>query len=197
MITMRRIFLRGLLALLPLAVTVSLVVWLTRGMEFVFGFAVRQLISDNWYVPGMGVLVGIGFIFVMGLLLEAWFIRKIWEWGESLFETMPLVRDIYGSLRRMVKYFGGEQQSGPSKAVTITVGDPPVRLLGLVTMDDMTSAPSGLGDEDTVAVYLPMSYQMGGFTVYVPRSKIAPVDMSAKEALQWAVTAGVSSGDGE
>jgi uncharacterized membrane protein len=197
MITMRRIFLRGLLALLPLAVTVSLVVWLTRGMEFVFGFAVRQLIPDNWYVPGMGVLVGIGFVFMMGLLLEAWFIRKMWNWGESLFETMPLIRDIYGSLRRMVKYFGGEQQSGPSKAVTVTVGDPPVRLLGLVTLDDMRSAPSGLGDEDTVAVYLPMSYQMGGFTVYVPRSKIAPIDMSAKEALQWAVTAGVSSENGE
>jgi uncharacterized membrane protein len=97
----------------------------------------------------------------------------------------------------MVKYFGGEQRSGPSKAVTIAVGDPPVRLLGLVTLDDMKSAPSGLGDEDTVAVYLPMSYQMGGFTVYVPRSKIAPVDMSAKEALQWAVTAGVSSEGGE
>jgi uncharacterized membrane protein len=197
MITIRRIFLRGLLALLPLAVTVSLVVWLTRGMEFVFGFAVRQLIPDNWYVPGMGVLVGIGLIFVIGLLLEAWFIRKIWNWGESLFETMPLVRDIYGSLRRMVKYFGGEQQSGPSKAVTVAVGDPPVRLLGLVTLDDMRSAPPGLGGEDTVAVYLPMSYQMGGFTVYVPRSRIAPVDMSAKEALQWAVTAGVSSEGGE
>ncbi len=197
MITMRRIFLKGLLALLPLAITVSLLVWLTRGLEHVFGFAVRQLIPDSWYLPGMGVFVGIGFIFMIGLLLEAWFIRKMWDWGESLLETMPLVRDVYGSLRRMVKYFAGEHQSGPSRAVTVTVGDSSVRLLGLVTLDNMSSAPSGLGGEDTVAVYLPMSYQMGGFTIYVPRSKIEPVDMSAKETLQWAVTAGVSSGDGK
>ena len=50
----------------------------------------------------------------------------------------------------------------------------------------------GTGGADKVAVYLPMSYQLGGFTVIVPRSRIREVPMKAEEALRFCVTAGVS-----
>jgi uncharacterized membrane protein len=44
-----------------------------------------------------------------------------------------------------------------------------------------------------VAVYLPMSYQIGGYTTMIPRSAIQPVDMSIEEAMRFAVTAGMSA----
>ena len=53
--------------------------------------------------------------------------------------------------------------------------------------------PDGIGDDQTVAVYLPMSYQLGGFTLMVPKDKITPVDMKVDQAMQFVLTAGVSA----
>ena len=67
-----------------------------------------------------------------------------------------------------------------------------MRLLGFVTRADFSHAP-GIARADEVAVYLPMSYQVGGYTVLVPRSACTPVDMSREEALKFILTAGLKS----
>ena len=67
-----------------------------------------------------------------------------------------------------------------------------MNLLGFVTRSSFDDAPAIPGGDDRVAVYLPMSYQIGGFTVMVPRSSIADVDMSVEECLRFAMTAGVA-----
>lgn len=46
---------------------------------------------------------------------------------------------------------------------------------------------------DQVAVYLPLSYQIGGYTLLVPRSAVKPVDMSLEDAMRFTLTAGLSS----
>jgi uncharacterized membrane protein len=44
-----------------------------------------------------------------------------------------------------------------------------------------------------VAVYLPMSYQVGGYTLLVPRSSLTPVEMSREEAMKFILTAGLKT----
>jgi len=46
-----------------------------------------------------------------------------------------------------------------------------------------------LGGE--VAVYLPFSYQIGGFTVIMPSTSGVPLDMSVEDALRFVAKAGV------
>jgi uncharacterized membrane protein len=65
-------------------------------------------------------------------------------------------------------------------------------VLGFVTREDFGTMPVGLGGPDVVAVYLPMSYQIGGYTVLLPRRLVEPVDMSVEDALRFTVTAGMS-----
>jgi uncharacterized membrane protein len=48
---------------------------------------------------------------------------------------------------------------------------------------------------DVVAVYLPMSYQLGGFTMIVTRSRVRDVDMTVEAALRFCVTGGVRRKD--
>jgi uncharacterized membrane protein len=69
-----------------------------------------------------------------------------------------------------------------------------VGLIGFITREDFKDLPKNLGDKDKVAVYLPMSYQVGGFMVIVPKSRITIVDMSIEEAMKFALTAGLSTG---
>jgi uncharacterized membrane protein len=68
-----------------------------------------------------------------------------------------------------------------------------IRLLGFVTRDDVHDIAEGLAPEQNIAVYLPMSYQVGGYTVFVPRDSVEPVNMSMNEAMRFAITAGMST----
>lgn len=191
-----RVFLKGLLAVLPVAVTVYLVLWLVTTFESLFRPLLTRLLPENGYVPGMGVGMGVIGVFVVGLMLQAWFMQRLWQWGERLLDRMPLVRQVYGALKQLVDYLGGNGQPGGSTVVMVRYGDPPVRLLGLVTRSDVNYGPVDT-DKPLIAVFLPWSYQVGGFTVYVPRTSVEQLDLGREEALRLALTAGVSAESAE
>jgi uncharacterized membrane protein len=181
-----------LLAVLPVAVTVYLVFWLATTFESLFQPVLTRLLPGNDYVPGMGVVMGLGTVFVVGLMLQAWFLRRLWQWFEKLLDRMPLVRQVYRALKELVDYLGGEEQPGGSTVVMLRYGEPPMRLLGLVTRDAVDYGPQE-AEEPLVAVFLPWSYQVGGFTVYVPRASLDEIDLTRDQALRLAITAGVSA----
>jgi uncharacterized membrane protein len=64
--------------------------------------------------------------------------------------------------------------------------------MGFVTRDDLAGLPPGMGEPGMIMVYMPMSYQVGGYTALVPRASVQPVDMSFEEAMRFTLTAGLS-----
>jgi uncharacterized membrane protein len=188
----QRVFLKGLIAIIPVAVTIYLVIWLASGFEAMFGSAIEYLLPTGSYVPGMGLVMGVLLIFFVGLMLQTWFTRQLWELGEKLLDRMPLVRPVFGSLKQVVAYMSGAEQPKGNRVVMVSLGDPPLRMLGLVTQERLEFLAKNEVDE-TVAVFLPWSYQIGGFTVFLPRSALVRVDLTPQEALRLALTAGVTS----
>ena len=58
-------------------------------------------------------------------------------------------------------------------------------MIGFVTRSDFADLPAGVGGPAEVAVYLPMSYGIGGYTVIVPREAITPIEMSREAAMKF------------
>ena len=189
---LRQVFLKGLFAILPVAVTIYLIVWLASGFESLFGSIIEYLLPAGAYVPGMGLLVGIGVIFGVGLMLETLVTRRLWELGLRLIDRMPLVRSVFSAIKQVVGYVSGTDQPEGRRVVMVTLADPPVRLLGLVTRENPDFLDTNARDA-TVAVFLPWSYQIGGFTVFVPRSALTEIELTPQEALRLAMTAGIMS----
>lgn len=185
-----KIFFTGLAAVLPVLLTVYILSWLAAKAESVLGSSIKLLLPDRWYTPGMGLLAGVVLIFLVGLTLRAWVVRRFFSLGEHLLNRIPLVKAIYGSIRDLTNFFGGKDQ-GFSQVVLVRLGDTQMKLLGFVTREDFSDLPAGLAGDGIVAVYMPMSYQIGGYTVMLPRSAIEPVDMSMQEAMKFAVTGGM------
>ncbi len=185
-----KIFFTGLAAVLPVLLTFYILAWLGAKAESVFGVTLSLLLPERWYKPGMGLLAGVVFIFLVGLTLRAWVVRRFFSLGERLLNRIPLVKAIYGSIRDLMNFFGGKDQ-GFSQVVLVRLGDTQMKLLGFVTREDFSDLPAGLAGEGVVAVYMPMSYQIGGYTVLLPRSAIEPVNMSMQEAMKFAVTGGM------
>jgi uncharacterized membrane protein len=186
-----RIFATGLLTLLPIIVTIYFTVWFLTVLERFFGKQVMFLIPDEWYRTGMGLVVAIAVVFLVGLLMHAILFRRLFGWAEKLLLEIPLVRSVYAAMRDLIGLFAENKEP----ALQVVSLDLPgnLRVLGFVTRADFSDAPAGIARAEEVAVYLPMSYQVGGYTVLVPRSACKPVDMSREDALKFILTAGLKS----
>lgn len=196
-----KIMFQGLVAMLPAILTVYILYWLVRTAESMLGGVFKVLLPEGWYIPGMGLLGGLAIIFLVGLALNAFLVRKLFGLSERMMNRIPVVKILYGSLKDFVGFFAAKSDSRFDQVVTIDLefGGKPVRMLGLVTRSDFSNLPPGIGDEGEVAVYLPMSYQIGGFTVIVPRSAVKRVAISTHRAMGFILTGGmaVDSGAGQ
>jgi uncharacterized membrane protein len=185
-----RIFFTGLLTVLPIVITIYFTLWVLGVMEKFFGKQLMLLIPDDWYRTGMGLVVAIVVVFVVGLLMGDIVFRRVVQWAEWLLLEIPLVRSVYAAMRDLLGLFA--QHKEPALQV-VTVEFAGARFLGFVTRTDFADLPAGIGREGEVAVYLPMSYQIGGYTVMVPRTAITPVEMSREDAMKWILTAGLKT----
>ena len=189
-----RVFFQGLLTILPIALTLYVLWWLGSMAEAVLGPLFRLGLPDESYLPGMGLAAGVVLIFLVGLVINAWGISQLIGWGERLLNRLPLIKLIYGPMRDLMQFFSSSQKKMDQVAM-VRLGQSDVRLLGFVTRQEFGGLPAGIGDENKVAVYLPMSFQLGGFTVIAPREAIEPIAMSIEEAMKFALTAGVTTRD--
>ncbi len=176
-----KIFLKGLMAILPIAITVALVVWLLNFIEGFFGYILKMIMGPAHYFPGLGLIIGLGFVFVFGLTLNAWFISKAYGWAERQLKKIPLFKTLYSSISDLLNFFRTKREGGSVVLVTVHEMD----MLGFITSETIPH------DASKVAVYIPLSYQIGGITLLIDRSKIRPMDMSVEKAMRLAVTAWV------
>jgi len=186
-----RIFLTGLFTVLPVLATIYLLVWLFSSAEALMGDPLKTLLPDGVYVTGMGLLVGCGVVFAIGILMRAYLIRSVFGLTEKLFLKVPLVKTIYSALKEFFGLFAGENGGESFQVVMVDFPQLDVRVLGFITRDEFSDMPENMVSTDSVAVYLPMSYQIGGYTVYIPRSRLTFIDMPREQAMRLAVTAGI------
>lgn len=189
--TLSKIFFTGLAALLPIVVTVSIIWWLGATFETFLGGLFKLVIPERYYLPGLGIALGIVLTFGVGLLAKAWLFRKIFDWWDGLFNRIPLVKTVYGAVRDFMSFISGGAGEQFNRVVLVEFDQPAMKLMGFVTREDFSQFKD-LGADDEVAVYFPMSYQIGGYTLFLPKSRLIAVDMPMEDAMRFVVTAGLS-----
>lgn len=184
-----RTFFRGLAALLPLALTGYLIYWVVVAGETLLHSALLLVLDEADYWPGMGFALSIALVFVTGLALYSFVARSIYRRLTRALERIPVVKSVYGMIVDVVRLVASTEER-PFRRVVLVRLPEGIEQIGFLTREDFADHPD-IG-EDRVAVYLPMSYQLGGFTVIVPADRVREIAMSVEEALRFCVTAGVS-----
>jgi uncharacterized membrane protein len=190
---MRKIWntmLKGLVAILPLGLTVYFVYWLTVAADQVFSGTIRRLIPEGAYWPGFGLLAGLVVLYLVGLAVNAYVVRRALRFSDRLFARIPVVKTIYVAIRDFMRFFPSSGQGSDLKRVVL-VPFGPGKAIGFVTAE--SGAALGVDDagKDTVAVYLPMSYMIGGYTVFLPRDALEPTSLSVEAGMRIALMGGV------
>ena len=187
-----KIFITGLVTILPIVVTLYLLYWFADISESILGQIIRLFIPDHIYHPGMGLAAGILIVFLVGMLMNAGIIRKWFTLSEHLLYRTPVVKSLYGSVREFFEFFSHPRDKEFLEVVFVPFGDKDIWRLGFVTKTDMNRVVGQPSDEELLAVYLPLSYQIGGLTLILPRSRVRPVTIPVEEAWRLVLTAGVA-----
>jgi uncharacterized membrane protein len=185
-------FLRGLGVVLPIVLTAYLVFWIATTAEALLAPLFGLLFPNRYYIPGSGLVLAIVLIYLVGLLVQLFVIERMVRLGQRILARTPLVKSIYNAINDFVSYFSRRPSEDASTVVSVQLDDE-LSVMGFVTDSNPTRlAPDG-DPQGRIAVYLPMSYQIGGYTVLVPRARIRPLALGAEEAMRLVLTAGVTS----
>lgn len=187
---MTRTFLRGLGVVLPLVVTVWVIVWLATGTEAMLSTLFLLVLPDDYYLPGLGLLLGVSFVYLCGLLVGLLPIRNFWDYVESWLQRIPLFKTIYRAISDFTDFFSTPPAPGDSKVVSVDMGEGS-RLIGFVTDHDPKLDRLIEDPIERIAVYLPMSYMIGGYTLLVPRERVTELPIGVEEAMRLVLTAGI------
>lgn len=189
---MRKIWntmLKGLVALLPIGLTVYLVYWLAVTAEQLFSRILKTFLPDALYWPGLGLLAGLALLYGAGLAVNAYAVRSALRFSDEFFARIPVVKTLYVAIRDFMRFFPSAGKEHELKRVVL-VPFGPTRIIGFVTAESSTAL--GLDQpDDAVAVYLPMSYMVGGYTVFVPRDVLVPTSLSVEAGMRIALMGGI------
>lgn len=175
-------FFRGLIAILPVGLTVYVLYLFVSWVDAMAMSVIRPVIG-NFYLPGLGIALSVALIVGIGFLISQPYAGRLMSWIELPFTNLPVVKSIYSSLKNFADFFA-PQQKDSQQVVILRMPGQALSVVGLVTRQDMQGLPEALAREDQVAVYLPMGYMIGGYTLFVPRSWIEPIEMSVEEAMR-------------
>jgi uncharacterized membrane protein len=184
---MTAVFLKGVLTLAPLLVSIYLLAWFLRNLEAFTNRILLWFLPDVLYIPGMGIALGVVLIFGLGLIMEIPLARYVHSKVEVPFTRAPLVKSIYFAIKDLAAFVVPGEGHRRGQAVTVQFPDSEMRVVGILTRDQEAGMPPGL--KGRVAVYIPISYQIGGMTIFVPRAWLTEMAMPVEEVMRQVLTA--------
>jgi uncharacterized membrane protein len=189
---------RGLVTVLPLALTVYVIWWLVHPVEEILHRLLLNLllIEPAHYWPGLGLITAFFLLLAIGALVNAYAGKLVLNFWDELLGRIPVIKTIYGSFRDVVSMLpsGSGEKRDLQRVVLARFGD--AHAVGFVTREDVPQALLPHGGKEWVSVYFPMSYAFGGYTVYLPRDNLQPLDISVEDAMRLAITAGLTASAG-
>ncbi|NPV27443.1 MAG: DUF502 domain-containing protein [Firmicutes bacterium] len=180
-------FVNGLITMVPILLTTYIVL---KVFNFLDGLLGRYLIEYlGIKIPGLGLLITLVIITAVGFLATAWISRKVLSLIDHLVNKIPLIKGVYGTIKDTVNSLLGDKKSF-SQVALVDLPGTRAKIVGFVSTEDLSAF--GPIDADHIAVYVPQSFQVAGFTLLVPRADVTILEMSPDEAWRFILSAGVA-----
>jgi uncharacterized membrane protein len=177
-------FLRGLLTLVPITLTVYVAYFVFVTID---GWINVESLLDR-RIPGVGVALTVVLITLTGVLASTFWARWIFGLTDRLFRKLPIVKLLYTSLNDLIGAFVGEQRRFDRPVLVRPVEDAEVQFVGFETRRRLNE----FGMYDHAAGYVPWFYNFGGNVILVPRSRVRPLNFDGVSAMTFVLSGGVT-----
>ncbi len=193
----RKYLLAGLFTLLPMVVTLWILQGIFNALVAIFQgpltWLAHQLhVSDppNWALAMFSALATVLLLLLVGALVGNFIGRQVLVWLDDLMMHIPVVKTIYGATRQLMGAIQSGQGGSFKDVVVVEWPHAGSYTLGFVAGRDCSWAMER--GKDFIAVYVPTSPNpTSGYVIMIEAAKVRPVDLTADQALTWAVSGGV------
>lgn len=177
-------FFQGLLIIGPFALTIWIIYYIVSSIDNML-----PVLSQQVY-PGITFLIVICSTTLIGYLGSKFITgRVIVDSFDYLLEHTPGIKFIYTSLKDVMTSFVGDKKKFNQPVLIKSTEEPEMWRIGFLTQSDLSS----VGFPSYVSVYLPHSYAVSGWVVFVLATNIVVLqNVSAAQAMKFAVSGGVA-----
>lgn len=171
-------FLRGLVFLAPVALTLYVVQLVLRTVDGWLGLS----------IPGAGFMVTVALVTLFGFLASGFIARSLVSALDDVMERLPFVRLIYSSIRDFMNAFVGEKRRFDKPVLVKLFDNSSAHALGFVTQESLDD----LGLREWISVYMPHSYNFSGQMYVFPKASVTRLEASSSDVMAFVVSGGVT-----
>lgn len=185
---LRRWFFAGLLIWIPLAATLLVIRFLVNLLDTSLLLIPAAARPD---IPGLGVILSVALVLGTGAIAANYLGSKLVNWGEELVGRIPLVRTLYGSVKKLAETLFSENSSSFKKVVAIEWPRPGQWSIGFQAGEPIRELTQRTGIE-LIPVFVPTTPSpAAGFIMHVPLDSVTVLDMSIEEGMRYVLSLGV------
>jgi uncharacterized membrane protein len=201
---MKKYLIAGLLAWLPIGITVWVLSWLLGSMDGVFSWLLsatqavvpataHAAIEQLRHIPGLGVVVLLLLLLLTGVFVTNIFGQWIAHRWNVLLQNIPIVKSIYSSVKQVSDTLFSTSGNAFREAVLVQYPRHGSWTIAFVTGRPGGEVATHLTGE-YLSLYVPTTPNpTSGFFLMVPRSDVIELEMSVDQALKYIISMGVVS----
>ncbi|MCD4840296.1 DUF502 domain-containing protein [Neobacillus sedimentimangrovi] len=182
-------FINGILTIVPIILVIYVIYKTFIFLDGLLGNTLKPYLKED-YIPGIGLLSTIILITLLGWLSTKYITGKIIKIIDRLLEKIPVVKTIYSVIKDTIQSFLGEKKSF-SKVALVTIPGTEMRSIGFITSEQLEDFYSPL--KDHIAVYIPQTFQVAGFTFLIPKEQVEIINIKPEEAMKFILSGGMTS----
>lgn len=198
-VAIRNSFFTGVVVALPIVATIMLITWFVDMVDNKVKPLLPTKYIPEWVtaIPGLGILVAVVALWMLGALASNFFGSQLLRFGENLVNRVPLVRNIYNTLKQVVVTVAHQNDRAFKDVCLIEYPRKGTWAIGFVTTD-LKGAPADVLKDDYVCVFVPTTPNpTSGFLLFLERSEVTILDMSPEEGAKMIISAGMVASNEE
>ncbi|MCU0641658.1 MAG: DUF502 domain-containing protein [Candidatus Margulisbacteria bacterium] len=183
-------FVRGLITLLPLLVTIWLLWFMFSFLDGILGNIITLFIGHP--LPGVGFIITIALIFIAGYFGTQLFGVRLFKFGETLLSRVPIVKSIYSATKQVNDVLFQEKSADEyRRACIVEYPRKGIWSLGFVT-SDAAAEIEAKAKEKMINIFIANTPTPAtGFLIMVPAREVILLDMKIEDAIKYLISAGV------
>ncbi|MBT9161833.1 MAG: hypothetical protein DDT27_00374 [Dehalococcoidia bacterium] len=181
---LRAQFLTGILVVVPIGATILILAWIFDAIDGILRPVVIYIFERP--VPGVGFAVTILLIYLAGVVASNVGGRALIRYGETLLAKLPVVRQLYASIKQILEGFSTTGKTGLMQVVLVEFPRKGMRAIGFITNESSDESGNKL-----INIFIPTSPNpTSGFLQIVREEEIIRTNIPINEAMKMVISAG-------
>jgi uncharacterized membrane protein len=182
----------GILVVLPLGITFLVLKFVFNTLDGILAPLIPDITISLFHrvyhnIPGVGIVAFFLLLYLIGLVTTNVLGRRLISWGDRLFATIPVVKNIYTSSKQLTDAFSAKRKGSFRQAVFVEFPQEGNYVLGFVT-NELT----GGDQKKKVTVFVPTAFiPPQGFLLFLPKENIFPSQWTVEEAIKAIMSVGI------